>query len=217
MERLFIGIYPNLETTEKLRKVQNEIMPLFSGKSVETYNMHVTLLFIGMVNEEEKNLVNDHLGKVAHTTPPFVLSYNSIEFFPDTNNPKVVWVRVEDKDEAPSGSRPGYLLPTLRRDRNPSEAPLNGAKGDKNLVRLHEKLRQINNACLKERKDWAFIPHITLARIKEIDKKSAIDIIEKYKNVEFGKESIDTVSLVRSDLSPQSDYTILNTFKFKDT
>ncbi|MBU4057284.1 hypothetical protein KJ695_05265, partial [Patescibacteria group bacterium] len=34
-------------------------------------------------------------------------------------------------NEAPAGSRPGYLLPMLRREQNPSEAPLGGAKGDK--------------------------------------------------------------------------------------
>lgn len=82
------------------------------------------------------------------------------------------------------------------------------------LDKLYRKLYKVNKKYLKQRKDWTFTPHLTLARIKEIDKATSTDIMEKYKEVEFGKDVVDSISLIKSDLrSTGPIYSIIHTFK----
>ncbi len=48
-----------------------------------------------------------------------------------------------------------------------------------------------------------FSPHITLGRIKEAPPKDIASVLEKYKNIQFGKMIVDNIILYKSTLRPQ--------------
>ena len=52
-------------------------------------------------------------------------------------------------------------------------------------------------------KDQRFVPHLTIARVKNCeDKKYIQKVIEKYKNIIFGQEKINKIKLKKSILTP---------------
>jgi 2'-5' RNA ligase len=65
----------------------------------------------------------------------------------------------------------------------------------------------------KEKRNYS--PHLTIARVKSSKGKNRImQIIEKYKNIEFIDFKVDTIKLKRSDLTPKGPiYTDIKNFK----
>lgn len=82
------------------------------------------------------------------------------------------------------------------------------------LSRIAQKLNQENREFLNRReRGQIFLPHITLARIKHIDKTKIRGIIQKYSNFYFGKEEIHEVCLVKSELKREgAKYSIIERF-----
>jgi len=58
-------------------------------------NMHVTLHFLGPVPEGTIALLEDGLPSAVADCPPFALRVQRIGYFPNSRNPKVLWVGFE--------------------------------------------------------------------------------------------------------------------------
>jgi len=67
-----------------------------------------------------------------------------------------------------------------------------------------------------DREKRKFSAHLTIARVKSAkNKDKLIQIIEKYKEIEFGKIIVDSIKLKQSELTPKGPiYTTLKDIKF---
>ena len=83
--------------TEEVKQEIERIKELFSGikgvKPVRKQNLHLTMKFLGEIEEDKVNKVVEALGKVEFN--PFKLSINKIGLFPNEKRIRVLWVDAE--------------------------------------------------------------------------------------------------------------------------
>ncbi len=67
------------------------------------------------------------------------------------------------------------------------------------------------------REDRKFVPHLTVSRIKSsLNKKSLLNVLDRYKEHEFGTQKIEKIKLKKSTLTPQGPiYETLKEFDLK--
>ena len=63
---------------------------------VTTESMHVTLVFLGEVDERELLPVCRAVTKVAKSEPPFTLSVSGVSAFPTPRRPKILWAGITE-------------------------------------------------------------------------------------------------------------------------
>ncbi len=90
--RLFVAV----DIDDDLRHNFIPLLKLLSSfrgvKAVEPENLHITLKFLGEVNEVSAERIKDELGKIHFS--PFEIEFSGIGFFPNPNYLRVVWVGV---------------------------------------------------------------------------------------------------------------------------
>ena len=59
--------------------------------------LHLTLLFLGKSDEDQKNVIAKRLGSIQFE--PFKLAIQGIGAFPNRKNPRVIWAGVKKNDE----------------------------------------------------------------------------------------------------------------------
>jgi RNA 2',3'-cyclic 3'-phosphodiesterase len=89
--RLFIAIEIPEDVSEKLHSLQERL--IIPGKATKTRSFHLTLKFLGDVEEEKLSILIEELSKISFQ--PFEASLSKIGAFPNTNNPRVVWLGLE--------------------------------------------------------------------------------------------------------------------------
>ncbi len=140
--RIFIAINLPEDIKKKLQEYQHDWADLpvrFTKKN----SMHLTLYFIGYVSDEEMLRVCQVTREVAQKHDPFVVSFNRTCLGPPGKAPRLIWLEGEKND----------ALFNLKID---LENSLMG--GDKDLRFFAEAEKQVSK----------FIPHITLARIRQM-------------------------------------------------
>ena len=93
--RIFIAINFPEEVKEEIRKIQ-EKLPEFDGKKTEVENLHLTLKFLGEVDEEKLESVRERLGRVEEKK--FIAEINSTGVF-SKEFLKIVWLHVSNCEE----------------------------------------------------------------------------------------------------------------------
>ncbi len=91
--RAFIAV----ELSEELRGRLAEFAKAFDFagvKPVETENLHITLFFLGEIDERTQGKVVDAMQKVS--VPPFKLKCSGVGVFPNPNFIRVVWAGCEN-------------------------------------------------------------------------------------------------------------------------
>lgn len=68
-------------------------------KWVSPESMHVTLLFLGEVDDRELHAVCKEVKSAAATEPPFTLRVSGVGAFPTPRRPKILWAGVTDGAE----------------------------------------------------------------------------------------------------------------------
>ena len=88
----------------------------------------------------------------------------------------------------------------------------NGEKIGKIASKIDEKISELGFE--KERR--RFSAHLTIARVKSAkNKEKLLELIEKYRDIEFGSLKVDTIKLKKSELTPKGPiYTMLKEVKF---
>jgi 2'-5' RNA ligase len=98
--RLFIAIELTDAIKIEIEKIVNKLREADCDvKWVRREGMHITLKFLGEVEEDKKNKIEDILVRVAGTTAPFKVSFRGIGAFPDLRRPRVLWIGIEDGGE----------------------------------------------------------------------------------------------------------------------
>lgn len=94
--RCFIAIELPQEVLQKLSTLSQELPPGVS--KVKKENMHITLKFLGEVDEKKLPDVVSVLGKCV--VPPFSVSLSGVGAFPKPYFPRVVWAGVHSEELA---------------------------------------------------------------------------------------------------------------------
>ena len=95
--RTFVGVEVSSSVRGKVAALQQALAR--SGADVrwqDAANLHVTLLFLGDVDERELGAVCRAVAKAAATEPPFTLTAAGVGAFPNARRPKTVWAGITD-------------------------------------------------------------------------------------------------------------------------
>ena len=96
--RLFVGIDLPYELKENLLQFQSELRSLgVKGSWKSKENFHLTLEFLGELDQENIITLTEALSKVARHNKPFKLGLGGIGVFPTMTRPHTLWT-------APTGS-----------------------------------------------------------------------------------------------------------------
>jgi len=102
--RLFIAI-------EILEKIKAELMEIVDKlkqagadvKWVRPQGMHITLKFLGEVDENRKDKIIEILKQISEKKSPFTVTFKGLGAFPDLKRPRVVWIGIEKGGEELKG------------------------------------------------------------------------------------------------------------------
>jgi len=100
LARLFIAVeIEDRSVLSRIIEVRNQIMGLgVDAKPVEDENIHLTLRFLGDVEENLIPSIERAMEPLA-SIPPFKMRVRGIGVFPDLRSPRVVWVGVGEGSE----------------------------------------------------------------------------------------------------------------------
>lgn len=97
--RLFIAIELNDQIKSVLSSIQNDLKRYMTkGNPTSTDNFHITLRFIGEVNEEEAEKLKKVVNEAAAQTKPFTLYLSELGHFPRKNK-EIIWAGVKGQME----------------------------------------------------------------------------------------------------------------------
>jgi len=94
--RLFIGVEPAGEARDAILELRSRLAEAISRQGVRFVRpekLHVTLAFLGDVDESDLNSLKSDLDRVAF--PSFKLATTDVGCFPDMRRPKVIWIGFE--------------------------------------------------------------------------------------------------------------------------
>jgi 2'-5' RNA ligase len=95
--RLFLAIDPGEECRQRLASVIAIVRSATNGvRWVRDGKLHVTLAFLGEVNESRVEDVRTATSAVARRHAPFQAAIAGSGVFPDWRKPRVVWFGIED-------------------------------------------------------------------------------------------------------------------------
>ena len=104
--RTFIAAVLADEIKQKLREVVENLKEIDADvKYVKPENAHLTLKFLGYVNESRLEDIKMALETTLKDTMPFEVSFSGISAFPSVNVPRVVWLGVKQGRETLHGVR----------------------------------------------------------------------------------------------------------------
>ncbi|SHK36619.1 RNA 2',3'-cyclic phosphodiesterase [Thermocrinis minervae] len=150
MVRLFVGTFVTNKLQEHIEKLQEEAEDIIKGKWVEPQNLHITLQFIGEVDEKKVMSIIKAVQDVSRRFPPIEVRYRSLGVFPDLDRARVLWIGVDqghDKLKALAKAvERANLSAGIRRDGKPFYPHVTvcrikefNRKGLKDLLRRYER------------------------------------------------------------------------------
>jgi 2'-5' RNA ligase len=138
--RTFIAIEVNnlpkvIQILEDIRRTGADV------KLVEPYNLHITLVFIGEVEDNKVKLIKEALKELNFSS--FKIKLNGVGAFPSINRPKVIWIGISEGFQQLKEMR-SHLVKSLKaRGIKPEDdkefiahLTLGRVKGPSNLVNL---------------------------------------------------------------------------------
>jgi 2'-5' RNA ligase len=99
--RTFIAIDFDRNIKSRLSDLREELAE--SGADVrwvKSQDLHLTLKFLGDIDDKQAGVVKDLLEKIARLSSPFPIALKGVGAFPNIDSPKVVWVGITKGLEA---------------------------------------------------------------------------------------------------------------------
>jgi len=198
--RIFIAVNLSEDIKQKFREYQDKIEELFipyrseaSGSGpvrwTKPENLHITLIFLGYLENEDLAKICQITKEVASKHQPFSISLNKIIYGPPKKMPpRMVWVEGEKSEE----------LGNLRKD-------------------LETAVFSTPIKTSQEPENRSYTPHITLGRIRQwefrrIDPEERPQIDE---DISLNFE-VNSIEVMESQLERDGpEYTILESFELK--
>jgi len=181
--RLFTAVDVHPDIRSNAEDLQDRLSEEMGGVNwVRSEKMHITLKFLGDVEEDDLETVRDLLRACARRNDPFHLRFQAVGQFPKRGTPSVVWAGVETVgDGTPLAECHTFL------DRRMTEVGV-------------------------ERDDRDFHPHLTLGRVKnERELGDVREAMEREQHTVLGEQHVDRLLLFRSEfVSGGTEYTVLD-------
>lgn len=99
--RTFIAIDPGKDIRNRLVALQEQLARTGTEvKWVEPENLHITLLFLGEVDERDLPAVCKAVSEVTAQTLAFPITIQSVGCFPNPRRPRTLWVGVGEGTQA---------------------------------------------------------------------------------------------------------------------
>ena len=99
--RTFIAINVPPAVLDTIARIQNRFKSLgFHASWVKPGNIHLTLKFLGDTDPDRIPGIQITLTETLASLARFQLSLDSAGVFPDTNNPRVLWLGLKDREGA---------------------------------------------------------------------------------------------------------------------
>ncbi|MEM4271930.1 MAG: RNA 2',3'-cyclic phosphodiesterase [Candidatus Pacearchaeota archaeon] len=96
LTRAFIAIEFSDECVKEIARVQGLLEKIkFQGKLTELENLHLTLKFLGEIDDEKLKEAREKLKEIEFS--PMKLKLGKIGTFNYKGNPRIVWIKVEGK------------------------------------------------------------------------------------------------------------------------
>jgi len=199
--RIFIAINLPENVRKKLEDYQRK-WPELPVRWTKSYNLHITLVFLGYLSDEEILEVIKTTQEVATRNESFSINLKKIIYGPPKKSPpRMVWVEGEKSIE----------LGGVQKDLNNSFSglPQSEPQRDRKEGIFFE---------LKNRKGGALTPHITLGRLKSwefraIEPEARPEVNEEI-NLSFEVNSIDVMESELKKGGP--NYTLLESCPLKN-
>ena len=216
--RIFIAI--NLpEDIKKQLLLQQSKWPELPIRWTKKENLHITLVFIGYVNEEELMEICKITKEIAPRNQPFLINLKKICYGPpDKKPPRMIWAEGEKSRE----------LAKLQIDlENSLQGKVSSFEGDEvNLIFTHRASSYgsegedggevpIARRYARVKENRAFASHITLGRLKlwefrQIEPEERPEVEEE---ISFSFE-VNSVEIMESRLKPSGpDYFVLESIE----
>jgi len=94
-KRLFVAVELPSELRHRLHLLTREL-PQDAIKAVEEENIHITLKFLGDVQEEKIKEITERLGKISFS--PFHCTVSGVGVFPNQDYIRVVWAGLQNNE-----------------------------------------------------------------------------------------------------------------------
>lgn len=101
MKRIFIAVDISDEARRRAVAHINELRGRFTNLRVgweRPEKLHLTLKFLGDINENQIDLLNTAAGRAAAIAPPFLIRTAKTGVFPSQRKARVLWIGLEDAD-----------------------------------------------------------------------------------------------------------------------
>ncbi len=92
--RFFVGIFTTKKLEEHINRLKDEISDAILGKWVEPQNLHITLQFVGNVEESKRINLLYNLEEISKNFSPFTVAYTGVGAFPNTSKPRILWIGI---------------------------------------------------------------------------------------------------------------------------
>jgi 2'-5' RNA ligase len=100
MIRSFLAFELPTDIKKIVAQVSKEIRQLtLNVRWVDVENIHLTIVFMGNINEQEIPHMSQAIEKVCLRYPPFHVSLKSLGAFPNTRRPRVIWLGLQGDTE----------------------------------------------------------------------------------------------------------------------
>lgn len=98
-KRLFIGLWPAPEVRSQISQIQQQLWPVRAAQRdsqiVRTENLHLTLCFLGAVEEQRIAALSEQLAQIHQ--PGFVLRLQGLGYFAA---PRILWLGLKTPEAA---------------------------------------------------------------------------------------------------------------------
>ncbi|NPA53754.1 MAG: RNA 2',3'-cyclic phosphodiesterase [Aquificae bacterium] len=99
MKRIFIGSFiKDNSLKKKYSLIKKEFGSCLKGRWTPYDNFHITYKFIGNVEDHQLLLIKQSLSSILNKEKEIHVIFKGFGVFPDINNPKVFYIKVENPD-----------------------------------------------------------------------------------------------------------------------
>jgi len=148
--RTFIALNLSDETKEELSRIQEELKKADAGvKWSKPHNIHITLKFLGEIDEAKASEIKTALDGISEEYKPFDISLFKLGAFPSLNQLRVLWVGIDkgcsEVDRIAESTEKSLEKIGFLREARPFSAhlTLGRVKSGRNKASLKEKLSSI--------------------------------------------------------------------------
>jgi 2'-5' RNA ligase len=187
LHRIFLAINLPDNVKRKLLTLKDKYQEI-PAKWVREENLHITLLFLGNLDDNQLSQTIKTIQEVCEKQKPLVVNLKKACFSQNQSDaPRMVWV--EGEGDA--------TLFSLQK-------------------KLEEKIFNLDSFKYKEKENKAFLFHVTLARIRQWEFKKLEEIPEINENLNLRFE-VNTIEIMESELKKGGpEYTILDSFELEN-